>query len=206
MQYIAYYRVSTQRQGRSGLGLEAQQKTVKDQIGEPIAAYVEVETGKSDDRPELQKALAHAKGVGATLVVAKLDRLARNLRFLLEIMDSGVEVIFCDMPHANRFTLSILGAVAEYEAKLISDRTKAALAAARARGVSLGGYRARRADGSPRRDASPLRDQSLVRQVSQLRRDGLGLTAIAKRLSEQGITSPKGGVLTATHIKRILAA
>lgn len=204
MKYCAYYRVSTTKQGQSGLGLAAQQKIVEDFIhGQPEAAFVEVETGKSSTRPQLALALAKCKELGATLVVAKLDRLARNLRFLLELLDSGVEVRFCDMPDANRFTISILGAVAEWEAKAISDRTKQALRAARDRGVKLGGFRPKRSDGSPRK-RTVLGDAGLVQQARQLRADGLTLAEIAARLDAQGKKSPKGGVLTPTHVRRIL--
>jgi DNA invertase Pin-like site-specific DNA recombinase len=139
---VAYYRVSTKKQGKSGLGLEGQQTTVAEYVrqhaGNLIAEYVEVETGKSKDRPELLKAIAHAKRSKATLVVAKLDRLARNVAFTSALMESSIDFVACDNPHANRFTIHILAAVAEHEAEQISQRTKAALAAAKRRGVKLG--------------------------------------------------------------------
>ncbi len=134
---IAYYRVSTARQGQSGLGLEAQQAAVA-AFCEPIETYTEVETGKRSDRPELQRAIAACKRMGATLVVAKLDRLARNVAFVSTLMESGVEFVACDNPTANRLTVHILAAVAEDEARRISERTKAALAAYKARGGTLG--------------------------------------------------------------------
>jgi DNA invertase Pin-like site-specific DNA recombinase len=140
---IAYYRVSTKRQGRSGLGLEAQQAAVAEYArqhnAKVLASYTEVETGKRSDRPELAKAIAHAKRTRATLVVAKLDRLARNVAFTSKLMDSGVDFVCCDNPHATRLTIHILAAVAEDEARRISERTKAALAAAKRRGTKLGG-------------------------------------------------------------------
>src|SRR5437763_4351039 len=140
---IGYLRVSTKGQGESGLGLDAQRAAVESyarQIGATLTTcYVEVESGKLADRPELAKALAHARRSKATLVVAKLDRLARNVAFLSALMDSKVPFVACDNPHANRLTLHILAAVAEAEAKAISDRTKAALAAYKARGGKLGG-------------------------------------------------------------------
>ncbi|MBI2480737.1 MAG: recombinase family protein [Planctomycetia bacterium] len=140
---IAYYRVSTKRQGRSGLGLEAQQAAVAEYArqhnAKVLASYTEVETGKRSDRPELAKAIAHAKRTRATLVVAKLDRLARNVALTFKLMDSGVDFVCCDNPHANRLTIHILAAVAEDEARRISERTKAALAAAKRRGTKLGG-------------------------------------------------------------------
>jgi len=142
---IAYYRVSTKRQARSGLGLEAQKAAVIDfqwrQGANILAEYTEVESGKLADRPELAKALCQSKRAGATLVVAKLDRLARNVAFTSALLDSGVEFICCDNPHANRLTIHILAAVAEDEARRISGRTKAALAAAKRRGVKLGAAR-----------------------------------------------------------------
>ena len=139
---IPYYRVSTRKQGESGLGLEAQQSCVADfaRYGqhEIIATYQEIETGKRADRPELTKAIAHSKRAKATLVIAKLDRLARNVHFLSGLMESRVDFVCCDNPHANRLTLHILAAVAEDEARRISERTKAALAAYKARGGRLG--------------------------------------------------------------------
>ena len=142
---IPYYRVSTKRQARSGLGLEAQKAAVIDfqrqQGANILAEYTEVESGKLADRLELMKALCQAKRTGATLVVAKLDRLARSVAFTSALLDSGVEFICCDNPHANRLTIHILAAVAEDEARRISERTKAALAAAKRRGVKLGAAR-----------------------------------------------------------------
>ncbi|MCH7725341.1 MAG: recombinase family protein [Planctomycetes bacterium] len=139
---ITYYRVSTKRQERSGLGLEAQQAAVADFARQAdanvLAAYTETETGKRSDRPELAKAIAHAKRASATLVVAKLDRLARNVAFTSALMESGIDFVACDNPHANRLTIHILAAVAEDEARRISERTKAALAAAKRRGTRLG--------------------------------------------------------------------
>src|SRR5712671_4210340 len=139
---IPYYRVSTKKQGESGLGLEGQEAAVQNyarQSGATIKAnYVEVESGKRSDRPQLAKALAHARRSKATLVVAKLDRLARNVAFLSALMDSTVPFVACDNPHANRLTLHILAAVAEAEALAISQRTKAALTAYKARGGKLG--------------------------------------------------------------------
>src|SRR4051812_15854906 len=152
---VAYYRVSTKGQGDSGLGLEGQTSAVgafaKGRGAEIIRAYTEVETGKRADRPELIKALAHAKRSKATLVIAKLDRLSRNVAFMANLMESGVDFTACDNPHANRLTIHILAAVAENEAKMISERTKAALTAYKARGGGLGTARPRRDGSSPRR-------------------------------------------------------
>ena len=144
-QIVAYYRVSTKKQGKSGLGLDGQKTAVAEfarQDGSQIiAAYTEVETGKSKDRPELLKAIAHAKRSKTKLVVAKLDRLARNVAFTSALMESNIDFLACDNPHANKFTIHILAAVAEHEAEQISQRTKAALAAAKNRGVKLGSSR-----------------------------------------------------------------
>ena len=140
--FVAYYRVSTDRQGRSGLGLEAQQKAVRDYLNggawEMTGEFVEVESGKRADRPELARALDTCRKNKAKLVIAKLDRLSRNLAFIATMMESGVEFIAVDNPHATKLTLHILAAVAEHEREVISERTKAALAAAKARGKRLG--------------------------------------------------------------------
>ena len=135
--FVAYYRVSTARQGRSGLGLEAQKKAVTDFLNggswQLTSEFVEVESGKSDDRPELEQALAMCDLSGATLVVAKLDRLSRNLAFLAKLQESGAKFVAADMPEANELTIHIMAAVAQAERKAISLRTKEALAAAKAR-------------------------------------------------------------------------
>lgn len=145
MRIVAYYRVSTKGQGDSGLGLEAQEKAVRGYAeangGTVVAAYKEVESGKRNDRPQLALALSHAKRSQAVLVVSKLDRLARNVAFLSAMMESKVRFVACDNPNANELTLHILSAVAQAEVKAISERTKVALQAAKARGVLLGGAR-----------------------------------------------------------------
>ena len=142
MKVVAYYRVSTSAQGRSGLGLDAQRLAVSQFCGgrgcEMVGEFVEVESGKLDARPELAKALHLAKVTGATLVVAKLDRLSRNVAFLAALQDSDARFLAADMPEANELTVHIMAAVAQAERKAISRRTKEALAAAKARGVKLG--------------------------------------------------------------------
>ena len=143
--FVAYYRVSTQKQGRSGLGLDAQRQTVKDYLGNQaklVGEYVEVESGKVNARPQLERALAACRVHNAALVVSKVDRLTRSVSFLHKIVESGVDIRFCDMPElqgpAGKFMLNQMAAVAELEAGLISQRTRAALSAAKARGVILG--------------------------------------------------------------------
>jgi DNA invertase Pin-like site-specific DNA recombinase len=143
--FIAYFRVSTDKQGKSGLGLEAQRKAVLDYLNggswELVQEFVEVESGKHSDRQQLAAALAACKKHRAKLVIAKLDRLSRNLAFIAALMESGVEFVAVDNPHANKLTIHILAAVAQHEREMISERTKAALAAAKARGQRLGNPR-----------------------------------------------------------------
>jgi DNA invertase Pin-like site-specific DNA recombinase len=140
--FVAYCRVSTDQQGRSGLGLEAQQKAVTDYLNggnwSVIAEFTEVEMGKRNDRPQLEHALASCRKHKAKLVIAKLDRLSRNLAFIAALMDSSIEFVAVDNPHATRLTLHILAAVAEHEREMIAARTKAALQASKARGTRLG--------------------------------------------------------------------
>lgn len=138
--YVAYLRQSTKKQQNSGLGVEAQreiiQKYLKDTI--PISEYIETESGKKSDRPKLSEALGECRKTGATLIVAKLDRLSRNVAFTSKLLESDVEIIFCDFPEANKLVLHIISSIAEYEAGLISQRTKQSLEAKKARGCKLG--------------------------------------------------------------------
>lgn len=142
--FVSYMRVSTVRQGVSGLGLDAQKKAIADYLNggswELLAEFVEIESGKNDTRQELQKALRLCLMTGATLIIAKLDRLSRNLHFISSIQKSNIEFVACDMPAANKFTVHILAAVAEHEREMISQRTKAALQAAKMRGTKLGNH------------------------------------------------------------------
>ena len=217
---VAYYRVSTEGQGRSGLGLEGQQQAVGalcHQRGwEIIAEFTEVESGKRNDRPQLQAALKRAKVTGARLVIAKLDRLSRNAAFLAQLQESGAKFTAADMPEADEFTVHILGAVAQRERKLASERTKAALAAAKARGVKLGnpngtapirraGKGTTAALEAVRRNAAG-RSQEYAETIADVRASGAAsLPAIAKELNERGIVTPRGGRWHPSSVSNLLA-
>jgi DNA invertase Pin-like site-specific DNA recombinase len=222
---VAYYRVSTKRQGDSGLGLEGQAAAVEAHARQSgasvVKAFTEVESGRLSDRPELAKALAHCRRSKGTLIVAKLDRLARNVAFLSRLMESGVEFIACDNPHANRLTIQILAAVAEAEAKAISDRTKAALAAFKARGGRLGSAREghwqgredRRRQGGLKgaKQAAVARSREadeayadLLPAIQARRANGEHLSVIAAGLNNEGYTTRTGRPFTPTTVLRIL--
>ena len=215
--FIGYLRVSTEKQGQSGLGIEAQRKAIEDYLNggrwELLAEYVEIESGKRSDRPELSKALAQSKARGATLVIAKLDRLSRNVAFISNLMESGVEFVAADMPMANRLTVHVLAAVAEHEREMISQRTTAALAAAKVRGVKLGnpnGARALRGLGNAHAivGAKAKADAHMARVVpviETIRGDGAtSLRGIAEELNRQGILTARGGRWYATTVKNLL--
>jgi DNA invertase Pin-like site-specific DNA recombinase len=202
--FIAYYRVSTDRQGKSGLGIEAQQEAVRSYLNggkwSLVAEVIEVESGKKADRPKLAEALRLCRLHGATLIIAKLDRLARNVLFVSSLMESGVEFVAVDFPQANRLTVHILAAVAEHEAKAISDRTKAALKAAKARGTVLGGFRGkvpteadRAASVAARKATAATRAGDLAPVIEALRADGItSLNGIARALTERKIPTARG--------------
>lgn len=219
--YVAYYRVSTDRQGQSGLGLEAQEAAVhafaKQGGGEIIATYREVETGKRKDRPELLKAIVHARRSKAVLVVAKLDRLARNVAFTSALMESGADFVATDNPHANRLTIHILAAVAEDEARRISDRTKAALAAYKNRGGKLGSNdprcrsfadadaaKGQRAGSTENHRRAHTAYADLLPIMVAMRGQGKSLSMIAGHLNEAGHATRFGKQWSATQVKRVL--
>jgi len=223
---IVYRRVSTARQGVSGLGLEAQDAAIASYAQAATAtllrAYTEVETGKRADRPELAKALADCKRSKAVLVIAKLDRLARNARFLLALIESGVDVAFCDLPSVppgavGKFLLTQMAAVAELEAGLISERTKAALAAYKARGGLLGAARpgAHRLKGGANPEAARRAGEvskanavaayaDLKPWLAELRAEGLSLRQIASRLNAEGHTTRRGKAWNPVQVQRML--
>jgi DNA invertase Pin-like site-specific DNA recombinase len=215
--FVAYYRVSTARQGRSGLGLEAQQQAVREHLNggkwELVAEFTEVESGKRSDRPKLVEAQKACRLRGAKLIIAKLDRLARNVAFISNLMESGVEFEAVDFPQANRLTIHIMAAMAEHEAKMISERTKAALAAAKRRGVKLGGDRgvrltaeARRAGSAANAAIARARASDLSATVRELEAAGCeSLRAIAEGLDARGIPAARGGKWSAVQVSRLLA-
>ncbi len=202
--FVAYYRVSTDKQGRSGLGLEAQRAAVGAHVtgasGHVTAEFVEVESGRKRDRPQLALALAAARVHRAVLVIAKLDRLARNVHFVSGLMESGVEFIAADMPTVNRLTVHILAAVAEEETRMISSRTKAALAAAKARGVVLGNPNLRAGSPEQARAANAAKTvrarekaADLLPLIEQARRAGAEtLRQVADALAARGVPTPSG--------------
>jgi DNA invertase Pin-like site-specific DNA recombinase len=214
---VAYYRVSTKDQGESGLGLEGQIHTVHTYAtttgAKILASYQEIESGRRSDRPMLGKAIAHANRSGATLVIAKLDRLARNVHFLSGLMEAGVDFTACDNPHASRLTIHVLAVLAEHEARMISERTKLALAAYRARGGVLGRPANFTAEGRLRgaiNGAAQTKAKAkaayadLVPSIRTWREAGESLRTIAKNLNAQGHTLRGGGPWTAVQISRVL--
>jgi DNA invertase Pin-like site-specific DNA recombinase len=219
--FVAYYRVSTQRQGRSGLGLEAQQRAVLDHLNggrwRIVAEFTEVESGKrADNRPKLAEALAACRAYSAALIIAKLDRLARNVAFVSNLMEAGVDFEAVDFPQANRLTVHILAAVAEHEARVISERTRSALAAAKRRGVKLGGVRpghvpftakVRAMGRKARADIAQRRAADLQPIIAELHARGFKtLRAIAAELNARSIPTTSGsGTWQANSVARLLA-
>jgi DNA invertase Pin-like site-specific DNA recombinase len=210
--FVAYFRVSTDRQGKSGLGLEAQRKSVRDYLDggrwSLVAEFTEIESGKRNDRPELEKALAACKRQKAKLVIAKLDRLSRNLAFIATLMDSGVEFIAVDNPHANKLTIHILAAVAQHEREIISARTSAALKAAKARGKRLGNpnlSEARRHAAVALRERADQYSANIIPLIREIQASGVkSLRGVARALAARGIPTARGGAWTPVQVSAIL--
>lgn len=213
--YISYLRVSTTRQGQSGLGLAAQQEAVLSFVRDEsliLESFVEVESGRKPERPQLAAALDRCRQVGATLLIAKLDRLARDVAVISALMKSDVRFTAVDMPQADTFRLHIEAAIAEEEGRKISDRTRAALAAAKARGVKLGGFRGRAPSTGDRIRAAVARAENARRRarqllpiIDELRRCGpRTLLSIAIGLNERGIPAPRGGRWSPMQVSRVI--
>ena len=213
---VAYYRVSTDKQGRSGLGLEAQQKAVQDYAsiyGRDIAAtFTEVESGTNADREQLARALAEAKRIKGTLVIAKLDRLARDVHFVSGLMKSGVDFVAADMPSADKTMIQIFAVMGEWERDKISERTRAALAAAKARGVKLGNPvwaetidKARAANS----DRARVWAENILPTIRSIQVQGQprpSLREIAAELNRRGIRTARGGKWYAATVQRVIVA
>lgn len=217
MECISYVRVSTKRQGESGLGLDAQRSAVQQfckQNGLTVVReFQEVESGRKNDRAVLREAMAYAKRKKAVLLIARLDRLARNVAFIANLMESGVEFRACDMPEANRLLLHVMAAVGEAEARAISDRTRVALRAAKARGTLLGGANpaCRNLTGEAmRRGAAATAENArkayadLLPVVTELRNAGASLQTIAQHLNSEGHETRTGAQWTPTQVHRLL--
>lgn len=208
--FVAYYRVSTDKQGQSGLGLEAQREAVLRFVGDKplVSEFTEVESGKSHtNRPQLLAALDMCKRKKLTLVLAKLDRLGRNLVFIASLLESGVEFVCCDNPGANKMTLQMLSVFAEFEREQTSVRTKAALAAAKARGTQLGNPRWHESLDKARAAKDPVRPAvQVVDMMRQHRADGLTLRAIADKLNGLGLRTPKGAQWYAATVANAMEA
>jgi len=220
MRAVTYYRVSTSEQGRSGLGLEAQRAAVEDYLWRNgailVAEFTEVESGARNDRPQLQAALKRAKLSNATLVIAKLDRLSRNAAFLLTLRDGGTEIVAVDMPNANAVTVGIMAVIAEEERRLISERTKAAMRAAKARGVKLGnpngaeafrrtGFLGARIGTEANQAKAQCRAESLREVLSEIQAEGaVSYAAVAKALNDRHIATRLGKEWRACSVKLLM--
>lgn len=204
---VAYYRVSTERQGQSGLGLDAQRAAVAAYaVGRELhAEFTEVESGRKDDRPQLVAALALCRQRRAILVIAKLDRLARSVAFISNLMASGVEFVAADMPYANKLTVHVLAAVAEHEREMIGQRTRVALAAAKMRGTRLGNPRPDMAKVGAAASASAARFRAgVIPAICALQAEGCSLRRIAAELNARGISSARGRIWHAASVREIL--
>lgn len=215
MKLISYLRVSTQRQGVSGLGLAAQQQAIDAYTsrvgGEVVATYTDVESGKRNDRVQLESAIKRCRLTGSTLLIAKLDRLSRNKAFLFKLMESKIKFICADMPEANELTISFMALIADHEGKVISERTKAALQAAKARGVKLGNTanltnRDTTAANKTRLDKSYKRNGELLEVIDAMTAEygELSLRTMAEKLNDAGYTTARGKRWQANSVRRVI--
>lgn len=215
-QYVAYLRVSTQKQGFSGLGLEAQREIIHNYLHNtnPIAEFVEVESGRKSDRPKLKEALALCRKDGATLIVAKLDRLARSVSFLSGLLESDVEIVFCDFPQANKMVLHIISAISQYEAELIAARTEASLQAKESRGFRLGNpehllNKHRQAIQNSintckaKADSNP-NNKRAVAMLRTLVKENHSYKEMAEILNNEGFVSSKGCAFTKSTVYKLI--
>lgn len=201
----AYLRVSTQRQGQSGLGLEAQRKAIEHLLdGKPYKEFIEIESGKKSKRPKLDEAITHCRKHKTKLVIAKLDRLARNVHFISGLMETGIDFVAADMPNADRFMLHVYAAMAEEEGRRISERTKAALAAAKERGVELG--KNGKVLARKNRQEAEAFAKTIISQFPELNiTPNTDLQSIAHTLNANGIEARNGGIWYKASVARILA-
>jgi len=220
MKYVAYYRVSTDKQGQSGLGLESQQACVREFIkrksGEQIEEFTEIESGKKIHRKELERAMRRCRLTGATLVIAKLDRLSRDIEFIARLQKSNVDFVCCDMPEANTLTIGILAVMAQHEREMISDRTIAGLQAAKARGMKLGNpnlHLVRNTDTTAatrkRIENAEERNQQVRELVLEFEQEAgreLSARELARRLNKAGYTTARGSAFSHVQIMRIKIA
>lgn len=213
MRFVAYYRVSTDKQGADGNGMEAQRQAVQRYLTsldcDLLGSFAEVESGANNKRPQLALAMKLAKSEKAILVIAKLDRLSRNAAFLLQLQESKIDFVCCDMPSADPLSIGILALLAQRERQLISERTKAGMAIAKQRGVILGGPRlaearvvARQAVQTRKREFA----ESVLKSIREIQSTGINsLNRIADCLNKRGEKTPRGGTWTATAVKRVMA-
>ena len=214
--HVAYLRQSTKKQEISGLGIEAQREIIQKFLGQekPIAEFVETESGKRTDRPKLAEALDLCRKTKSTLIVAKLDRLSRNVAFTSKLLESDVEIKFCDFPEANRLVLHIIASIAEYEAGLISQRTKQSLKAKKARGIQLGkpenltNNLDRAIDNSKRAIQNQAKNnpnnKRAVAMLKVLVEQELSLSDMARRLNEEGFVTSQGKKFTAWQVSVLI--
>ena len=210
--YVAYYRVSTKKQGKSGLGLEAQKSRVNFFLADKgivISEHVEIESGKKDNRVELAKAILEAKESSATLIIASLDRLSRNVSFIFSLRDSGVRFVCCDLPEANTLTIGIMASMAQHERERISQRTKDALKAKKAQGFKLGSPKnltdeARAKGRKARSEKASINNANANNAARDLLGSGLSLAKVAERLNQYGIKTSRGNTFTKASVQSLL--